>query len=127
MLWSIEETAHQLGNVSRRTVQRLLRAGELPKVKVRGATRIPPGAVIDWVARQLQLVQNPACAAPVAWKENEPCHTDAMTHRSGGPVSQTQKAAELDALLEQLTGAKPMPSKPSGSSKPTRRDSGGLT
>ena len=95
------------------------------KVKVLGLTRIPPGAVCDWVERQLDRVQNPACAAPVVCKENEPCHTDAMTHQSGGPVSQTQKAAELDALLVQLTGAKPMPSKPSGSSKPTRRGSGG--
>lgn len=127
LLWSIEETARQLGNVSKRTVQRLLKSGALPRVKVLGITRIPSGAVIDWVARQLERVQNPGCAAPVAWKESIPCHTDAMTHPSGGPVSQTQKAAELDALLEQLTGAKPMPSKPSGSLKPTRRDSGGLT
>ena len=127
LLWSIEETARQLGNVSKRTVQRLLKSGDLPKVKVLGITRIPPGAVCDWVERQLDRVQNPARAAPVVCKENEPCHTDAMTHQFGGPVSQTQKAAELDALLVQLTGAKPMPSKPSGSSKPTRRNSGGRT
>lgn len=125
LLWTIEETARQLGNVSRRTVYRLLAAGVLPKVKVMGATRIPPGAVADWVERMTKEAQNQPCAAPVAWKEIEPCHTDVTTRLSGGLATPTQAAAELDALLAQLTDERRKPSKRSGNSKPTRQENGG--
>ena len=40
ILWNIDEAARQLGDVSARTVRRMLANGELPKVKVRGAVRI---------------------------------------------------------------------------------------
>jgi excisionase family DNA binding protein len=45
LLWTVDEAARQLGGVSARTVRRMLATGELPKVKVRGAVRIPAQAV----------------------------------------------------------------------------------
>lgn len=51
-MWDYNRTAAWLG-VSRSTVRRMCRDGELPKVKVRGSVRIPRSAVVALGAGQL--------------------------------------------------------------------------
>ncbi len=53
LLWTIDEAARRL-RVSSRTVRRMLNPGDLPKVRVRGAVRIPVQAVREWMTRQLK-------------------------------------------------------------------------
>ncbi len=115
LLWSIKEVAFQLGGVSTRTVQRMVNRGELAFVPVGRLKRIPPGAVQDWIAQNLNPAHNQSCAVSEALKEKTPCHTEETTHRSGGPVTPMQAAKELDALLERATNGKQKPSKQSGS------------
>ena len=83
LLWSIREVALQLGGVSTRTVQRLIKRGELAFVPVGRLMRVPPGSVQDWIARNLKQAHNQPCAVSVAWKEFTPCHTDETTRQSG--------------------------------------------
>nr|MCU0806578.1 helix-turn-helix domain-containing protein [Candidatus Contendobacter sp.] len=53
LLWSIPETAAQLGKVSPRTVRRLIERGELAVVRVGRCVRIPADAARNWVQNQL--------------------------------------------------------------------------
>lgn len=53
LLWSLEEAGRQLGGVSARTVRRMIQAGELPSLKVRGRLKVPAAAVREWVERQV--------------------------------------------------------------------------
>jgi excisionase family DNA binding protein len=115
LLWSIKEVAFQLGGLSTRTVQRMIQRGELAFVLVGRIKRIPPGAVQDWIARNLNPAHNQPCAVSEALKEKTPCHTEETTHQSGGPVTPMQAESELDALLERVTSGKRKPSKQSGS------------
>lgn len=115
LLWSIKEVAFQLGGLSNRTVQRMIKRGELAFVLVGRLKRIPPGAVQDWIARNLNPAHNQSCAVSEAWKEKSPCHTDETTHRSGGSATPMQAAEELDVLLAQVTSGKRKPSKQNGS------------
>lgn len=119
ILWSVPEVARQL-DVSVRTVFRMISRGELPGLKLGRLVRVPADAVLDYVAHLVAQAHNPSRVVPVAWKEVIPCHTEETTRLSGGSVSATQAAIELDALLARKTARKPKPSKPSGSLRPIK-------
>lgn len=109
LLWSLEETARQLGGVSIRSVRRMVERGEILSVHVGRLVRVVPDSVLAFVASHAQQAHNFACVGSVAWKGNNPCYTDAKVHRTGGQTTPTQTAKELDALLGQLTKGKPKP------------------
>lgn len=46
--------AAQFLDLSRRTIDRMLKAGELPSVKIQGARRIPKRALHDYLERRLE-------------------------------------------------------------------------
>ena len=53
LLWSIGEAAGILGDVSRRTVQRLIERREFPVIKVGRRVMIPAQAILEWVDQKL--------------------------------------------------------------------------
>jgi excisionase family DNA binding protein len=106
LLWSLDETARQLGGLSRRTVQRLIHRGELPCIRMGRLVRIPADAVREFVARKIETADNWKRAEPKAWKGAIPCHINAQIRLSGMPVIPTQAARELDVLLKRLNDAK---------------------
>jgi len=99
LLLTVKAAADRL-SVCTRTIERMVDAGELPKVKVRGASRIPVQALCSWVDRHTQLQDNGACAGPDVQTGDSTCHTSVMTVTSGGLVSPHQTARELGDLLE---------------------------
>ncbi|MBX9812899.1 MAG: helix-turn-helix domain-containing protein [Burkholderiales bacterium] len=106
LLWSLDETARQLGGLSRRTVQRLISRGELPFLRVGRLVRIPADAVHEYVAARIKTADNQKGVEPVAWKGVAPCHLNAKIHRSSMSATPTQAAQELNVLLERLTKAR---------------------
>lgn len=100
LLWTLNDAAAQLGNVSVRTVRRLVDRGDLPSVRIGRLVRIPAAAVHDWIARNSVSAHNQPCVKPEAWKGTQPCLTNAMTHRITGSVLPMQAAKELGNLLE---------------------------
>jgi excisionase family DNA binding protein len=58
-LWT-KGTVAELLCISTRTVERMISAGELPTVHVRGALRIPAQAVLDYVEAARQDPTAPA-------------------------------------------------------------------
>jgi excisionase family DNA binding protein len=124
LLWSIEETARQMGGVSVRTVRRMIERGELPAVRVGRRVTIPAEAVRAWVENRMKHAHNAECAMPKAWKGESPCHTSAKIVPFGGSASPRRMDAELGDLLAQLSGKKRKHLKPSGSSKLTARRNG---
>lgn len=109
LLWSLEETARQLGGVSIRTVRRMVERGEIFSVHVGRLVRVVPDSVHAFVASHTQQAHNFECVGSVAWKGNEPCYTNAIKHRTGMQTTQTAPAKELDVLLAQLTKRKLKP------------------
>ncbi|MEW6332078.1 MAG: helix-turn-helix domain-containing protein [Pseudomonadota bacterium] len=105
LLWSLEETARQLGDVSTRTVRRLVERGELPAVRVGRLLRIPREGVRAWVDQYLDRTHNPPRSEPGVRKETT-CHTDAKIAPSTGSASSTQAARELGVLLKLPTARK---------------------
>lgn len=108
LLWSIDETARQMGGLSSRTVRRLIDRGEIPVVKVGRAVRIPAQSVRSWIEDQLQSGHNRQCAGDVR-QEKSTCLTNAKIVRFGGRLTPTRAVKELDALLERRTERKPTP------------------
>ncbi|MGI0015429.1 MAG: helix-turn-helix domain-containing protein [Nitrososphaera sp.] len=107
LLWSVEEAAHQLGEISIRTIQRLIDRGELPLVKVGRRVMIPVSAIREWIDQQAQSAHNQQGAGPgVRSKEKSACHTDAKIVPFGGYRTPTQMGKELDALLAPRTEKK---------------------
>jgi hypothetical protein len=106
LLWSLEETAKQLGGVSVRTIRRMLEQRKIMPVYVLGRVLVAVDSVNAFVASQAQQVHNPECVGSVAWKGNDPCYENAKAHRTGGQTTPMQAAKELDALLEQVTRRK---------------------
>src|SRR5699024_1085794 len=96
---TIKEAARLLA-VSERTIRRMLDAGELDAVKIRGATRVLYASL-----------------------ENL-CHTKRATAPTGTQVTSTRAAKELDAQLALRIGAKRRRSKASGAPKSTSRKNG---
>jgi excisionase family DNA binding protein len=108
LLWSLDEVTHQLGDISRRSVLRLIERGELPSVKVGRRVMIPAHTVHEWVDQRMKLADNHSNAGlGVRRKEKNACHTDAKTVPIGGFLSSTQVDKELDALLTLRTEKKP--------------------
>lgn len=107
LLWSLEETAKQLGGVSVRTIRRMLEQRKLLPVRVQGRVCVEVDSVNAYVASQTQQAHNSDCVGSVAWKGNDPCYENAKAHRTGGQTTPMQAAKELDVLLAQLTKRKP--------------------
>ncbi|TAM46300.1 MAG: DNA-binding protein [Gammaproteobacteria bacterium] len=99
LLWSLSEAARQLGDVSTRTVRRLLVRGDLPSVRVGRRLCVPSLAVREWVTKQSGPAHNPERAGP-AMREEKTWHTDAKIVPFIGSASPTQAARELDVLLK---------------------------
>ena len=106
LLWSLDETARQLGGVSIRTVRRMVERGEIISVRVGRLVKIQVESVLAYVASKAVPAHNSSCVGSLAWKGNDPCHTDAKAHLIGGQSLPTQAARELDVLLAQLTKRK---------------------
>ena len=110
LLWDLKEAARQLGEISVRTVRRMLDRGELPKVRVGKSIKIPAASIHNWVAQQASLAHNTYCVGSgVRQQEVNVCHINAKTAASGGRTSPTQAAKELDALLEPRTARRRRP------------------
>ena len=99
LLWSLQEVAQQLGNVSVRTVRRLIERGELPFVSIGRLLRVRVSDVHDWIALNSVIAHNQNCVEPEAWKGNIPCHTSAKIHRISGRALPMHAAKELGVLL----------------------------
>lgn len=107
ILWSIEETARQLGKVSERTVQRMIADGDLLVVPVRGRIMVE-------VASVRQYIDNKRARARM---EEMPCkskiETDSISsqaRRTGMrviPMRADDAAAEVQARITRL---RPKPS-----------------
>ena len=108
LLWSLDETARQLGGVSNRTVRRMVERGGIASVHVGRLVWIVPDSVREFVACNAGQVHNSPRVGSLAWKGIDPCYTNAKAHLTGGQSTPTQPERELDALLEQLTGGKQM-------------------
>ena len=106
LLWSLNETAKQLGGVSIRSVRRMVERGELSLVRVGRLVRVVPESVQAYVASRTQQAHNPECVGSVAWKGNDPCYENAKVRRTGVQTTPMQAAKELDALLARPTGRK---------------------
>jgi len=107
LLWSIDEAARILGDVSTRTVQRLIERREFPVIKVGRRVMIPAQAIREWVDQKTTVTHNHHRAGPgVHGKENDACHTDAKIVPFGGYRTPTQMEKELDALLAPRTEKK---------------------
>jgi excisionase family DNA binding protein len=106
LLWSLNETAQQLGGISIRSVRRMVERGELSLVRVGRLVKIVPESVYAFVESRAVPAHNLDCVGSVAWKGNEPCYTNAKAHRTGMQTTPTHPAKELDALLAQLTKRK---------------------
>ena len=105
LLWNLEETARQLGNVSVRTVRRLIASGELPAIKVRGSTKVSASAARARVDAKFDKADNPGRGLDVR-TGGTTCHLNGLTARSGGYRSPVQMEDELDVLLGQQIGRK---------------------
>jgi excisionase family DNA binding protein len=123
LLLSLEETARQLGGVSKRTVQRMIASGELCTVKVRRSVMVPSAIVKEWVENQLQPAHNSNRAGDVQGGKNI-CHTNVVTAPFGGRRTPMPADDELDARLAQRTKKKLRSSKQNGNSKHTGKNSG---
>lgn len=55
LLLSLDDAAKQLGGVSAPTVRRMIEAGELPAVRVRGRLTVPMASLHAWVAANIQI------------------------------------------------------------------------
>ena len=110
ILWSLDETARQLGGLSTRTVRRMVDCGELPMVKVGRTVRIPAADVHQWVANNMRPAHNQNRAGSgVRSKEVNACRTDVKIVRLVGVDTSTQAAKELGNLLERPIARKRRP------------------
>ncbi|UZR29034.1 helix-turn-helix domain-containing protein [Methylococcus mesophilus] len=112
ILWSFDETARQLGNVSIRTVRRMIDRGELPTVRIGRRRMIPAEYVHAYVAEQIDLAHNFSRAGNVrqekrTWLNEARGSTGAPIHKRGGQATPTAAAIELAAVLGLQTGKKP--------------------
>ena len=106
LLWSLDETARQLGGISIRTVRRMLKRGDLKPVRIGRSLRVCANSVHSFVDRSRTKSDNPCGVAVLG--ENT-CHekrsetktesTSGRTHRTGGQRSRTAAADQLGALL----------------------------
>ncbi|MBK7542305.1 MAG: helix-turn-helix domain-containing protein [Candidatus Competibacteraceae bacterium] len=104
LLWSITETARQLGEVSARTVQRMIADGDLVEVSVRGRTMVD-------VASVRRYIENRRARARM---EGKPCQekietdfTSSRSHRTGTRVIPMHGADAAAEVLERITKLRP--------------------
>jgi excisionase family DNA binding protein len=117
LLWSLEETAQQLGDVSVRTVRRLIERRQLEAVKIGRRCLVVPASVMALVEQQQQSRHNPRRAGDVLGGHST-CQkrTTAMVYvnekarHTGGRVSPTPAADALAAVLGLPAARKPKPS-----------------
>ena len=102
MLLSLSKAARRLGDVSVRTVRRLIARGELAPCPVGRLVRVREDSVDAYIDRYSHSVHNPSSAEPVAWKGVDPCHLSAQGRPSGTRVIAMPKGDELDARLRLL-------------------------
>lgn len=106
LLWSIDETARQLGNISRRTVERLLATGKLRPVKIGRRRMIDPESARALVTNN--ALGNTSLGAAVL--EITPCQkpgsatktvsSSGRTRHTGRPRRPTDAADRLAIVLE---------------------------
>jgi hypothetical protein len=123
LLWSLAETARQLGGVSTRTVRRLLDRGDLSPGRVGRRLMVRADSVRAYVDRATTGSDNWPGAGPDVQEEStcqradnngiRTAFTVAPTPRTGGRRTSTQAAKELDALLAPKTAGKPRRFSPS--------------
>ncbi len=121
LLWSLSETARQLGGLSVRTVRRMLARGELPTVKVGRTVKIPASAVREWVGRNMASADAWQGAGKAVRGQEKYISLSARrdgtkkgasnvpTRRTGGPRSWTNAADQLAVVLglgSSTTGAR---------------------
>ncbi|TQF00216.1 MAG: helix-turn-helix domain-containing protein [Spiribacter salinus] len=109
VLWSLEEAGRQLGDVSTRTVRRMVERGELSAVRVGRRITVPAEAVRAWVERNMDATHNRSRAGSdvreastcreSAKRETRTVSTGARTRRNGGRATPTQAASELAEAL----------------------------
>lgn len=91
--------------VSRRTVERLIRAGQLQRIRIGGAVRIDPADLTDYIARARAGADTGAGAEAreAPWQEHEnkteTASTGGTARRTGGHRRPTDAADRLAAVL----------------------------
>ncbi|PIQ10842.1 MAG: hypothetical protein CO125_03800 [Hydrogenophilales bacterium CG_4_9_14_3_um_filter_59_35] len=107
LLWSIKEVAQQLGDISTRSVRRMIERGDLPTVPVGRRVTVPSDAVRAWVEQNIRSVHNYDAGQGVQKegtcqnaKEIRTDFPNVLILRTTGRPTPTQTARELDALLE---------------------------
>lgn len=111
ILWSIDETARQLGGISGRTVRRMLERGELSAVRIGRCVKINAASVQAYVDGKTDSYNDQARrdvqGGGTCQKVNDKTEfTSGRTRPIGGSVSQTQAASELAAVLKLPIGKK---------------------
>lgn len=107
LLWSLEETARQLGGISTRTVRRMIESGELSAVKIRRSLKIIPDSVKSCIDNNTTFSDTDSCMSGGRQpKGKRKWHTNEKTHRTGGSLSEIRAEKEFNALLEQRTARK---------------------
>ena len=111
LLWNLDETARQLGNVHPRTVRRLIDRGELPAVRIGRCIRVPAAAVRGWIEQKISRAHNPSGARQAvattgvqtlcqnAKSEIKTVSLPGRIPHSGGPVTPMDAANRLGSLL----------------------------
>ena len=108
ILWTLTEAAEQL-SVSTRTLRRMIDKGQLPHTRVGRSIRIPVRETLEVIHVMTKQAFTETAAHATNNTGEMTCRTAAKTHQSGGQVSLTKVAEELDALLGQKTTARQRP------------------
>ncbi|MBX7246354.1 MAG: helix-turn-helix domain-containing protein [Candidatus Sumerlaeaceae bacterium] len=110
LLWSIRETAAQLGGVSVRTIERMIDDGELPVIYIRKRKMIAADIVRQWLAAQNER-------ARARMEETRPCRektamasTNNRGRRTGTEVIPMRTDAAAAAVRERIAKLKRGPS-----------------
>ncbi|CDI02502.1 hypothetical protein BN873_310021 [Candidatus Competibacter denitrificans Run_A_D11] len=136
LLCDLKETARQLGNISVRTVYRMIENKELSTVPVGRRVMVTAASLHRWVEQHADNAYANDSVGPSATdngickKQNQITektktgYTDAMTRRTGGPVLPTQAAAELAVVLKLPTAKTQKRCLQNGGLPPTSRSTG---
>lgn len=133
LLWDLEETAHQLGNVSARTVLRMIARGEIATKKVGRRRMVISQSVRDWLEGDIRPAHTGECVGRdvrgvnVCRKhanERMTASTAELIHRTGGPATSMRVARELADLLAPETNRRQKQYSPNGESKRESKNTG---
>ena len=135
LLWDLEETARQLGNVSSRTVLRMIARGEIASKIVGRRRMVVSQSVRNWLdggphpAHTERRVERDVRGVNACQKHAGRSATvfiDAQTRQTTGLVTSTRVEKELDDLLAPAIRKKPRRCSQNGESKRGSRSTGGL-